>query len=466
MAKASKLFFSTDTEKQTLHRRISPTEKQQEFQQERWNDLCDYLTSLLQERTGYEIASWLQGSYKFKTQIRPSSLYEEFDIDLGIYFVWAGSRDQGNFSPWELKNFVQNALIEYAAESAEEAKNVSVPPKERCCRIHFTDNFHIDVPVYHLNTETQERSLATEKNLWEDSDPKALYIWFKEECGEESLGEKIRRTVKYLKMWVALNFDVSHRPSTILLTVLTVQSLKQIENIQNIEDDELFSVCITRIIDILEQDSRVLNPIDSSENLNRLEPEGFQKFMEGLDLMKIISERAIAANTETESAMIWQEGFKHFFPLPEETEEEPTSRALTLVEVVPEVDVTAQPRNNVNVRGYSGRNMIGPIPRECDIYFKVINTQQIPQGATVEWIARNEGDEAEEINDLGHSAGQGTSIKDSSAYNGIHYMDVVVKSRYGIPVGFRRIPVEIQGIPVPPRNPKRKPGYSRFKKRF
>lgn len=57
------LFFSTDPERQTLHRRITPTPTQLEQQQERWNDLRDYLVGDLAERTGLPISSWLQGSY-------------------------------------------------------------------------------------------------------------------------------------------------------------------------------------------------------------------------------------------------------------------------------------------------------------------------------------------------------------------------------------------------------------------
>jgi len=46
MGIAKLLFFnSTDMEKQTLHRRITPSQDQQSEQQERWNDLAEYLVS-------------------------------------------------------------------------------------------------------------------------------------------------------------------------------------------------------------------------------------------------------------------------------------------------------------------------------------------------------------------------------------------------------------------------------------
>ena len=43
MADTHSYFYSTDTEKQTLHRRIVPNQSQFQQQQDRWNDLGDYL---------------------------------------------------------------------------------------------------------------------------------------------------------------------------------------------------------------------------------------------------------------------------------------------------------------------------------------------------------------------------------------------------------------------------------------
>jgi hypothetical protein len=81
MGSAVSLFYSSnDTEKQTLHRRVTPSTDQFEEQQVRWNALADHLTSDLRERSGYAIRTWLQGSYKFGTQIRPVKLGDEFDI--------------------------------------------------------------------------------------------------------------------------------------------------------------------------------------------------------------------------------------------------------------------------------------------------------------------------------------------------------------------------------------------------
>jgi len=463
MSIASKLFFSTDVEKQTLHRRIIPTDKQQEVQQERWNDLSEYLKEDLYEKTEYPIKSWLQGSYKFATQIRPSSPSEEFDIDLGIYFIWDGNPNDGKFNPYELKNIVQESLTTYAEESKDEVKELLVPPKNRCNRIIFSDNFHIDIPVYHLDEKSDTRNLATEENIWENSDPKALFQWFKKECKDEQEGLQIRRMVRYIKMWASLNFESEHRPSTIMLTVLTVEAYKKI-SFDKIDDDDLFSVCIKNISEIIIKDKIVLNPIDDQEDINRLPDQDFDIFKERIENLYDISKRALKSSTEMDSAVIWQEAFKHFFPLPEILEEDITkgSKALSVIEFNPQVEVIARPKDNLN-KIYCDINKIGPIPRECDIYFKITNANLIPQGSRIEWMVRNEGEEAEYKNDLGHYKGGNIEATENSAYNGIHYMDLVIKSYLGCPIGFRRIPVTIEGVPFPARNPKNKPGYLKIR---
>ncbi len=143
------LFYSSnDTEKQTLHRRITPNEEQFKQQQTRWNELADHLTSDLRKQSGCQIRTWLQGSYKYGTQVRPPRMAEEFDIDLGIFFCWLGQPENGPCAPRYLRNAVQTSALAYA-RNTEGIRSVDTPPKPRCVRIHYDDSFHIDIPCYH-----------------------------------------------------------------------------------------------------------------------------------------------------------------------------------------------------------------------------------------------------------------------------------------------------------------------------
>lgn len=72
MGLAASLFYSTVSAEKCLDWRIRPSDDQFEAQKARWNDLADVLLDDLKVRSGYSISSWLQGSYKFGTQVRPA----------------------------------------------------------------------------------------------------------------------------------------------------------------------------------------------------------------------------------------------------------------------------------------------------------------------------------------------------------------------------------------------------------
>jgi hypothetical protein len=209
---ASSLFFSSnDTEKQTLHRRITPSAEQIEDQQDRWNKLAEHLVADIKAETGCAVQTWLQGSYKFGTQIRPPSKSDEFDIDLGIFVCWPGHAHNGPHEPEHLRRLLQKSLAAYSA-SNEAVSSFDKLMKPRCGRIHYDGDFHIDIPIYHLDPEGGRRTLAMDDG-WETSDPKALYVWFKDKF-DDAARARVRRQIRYLKCWAALKWRIDEgRPS-------------------------------------------------------------------------------------------------------------------------------------------------------------------------------------------------------------------------------------------------------------
>ena len=461
MGIAADLFFSTDTARETLHRRITPTDDQQADQQERWKHLAEFLKSKLKEVTGHSMQTWLQGSYKFKTQIRPWTKDAQFDIDLGLYFEWKGEPEDGEHEPEDLKEMVQSALKEYLEDEENDATSVE-DPKERCNRISFEPDFHIDVPCYHLDAGRDARSLATQALGWEDSDPKAIYVWFKDEQEDDALRTKVRRQVRYLKMWAALAFEDGGRPSSILLTVLVAEAAREVD--LGLADDELLAALVPIIHDRLRNaylfdDSEVLNPADQGsdrENLNRLSDEENKDFVAKLETFADVAARATAATDKATAAEIWAEAFEQFFPLPEDNNEEilekSAARNALVLAFDPQVHVVATPKENAH-RSWEGTNSLPPVPKDCSIQFTLQNRP--PAGATLRWTVRNRGEEAAMKNDLGHIVGTGLRVKRDSAYNGDHAMDLTVMLGRQV-IGRRRIAIKVRGTPIPPRNPKRR----------
>lgn len=450
MGNAASLFFNTANDVQTLHRRIKPSDEQYSDQQEDWNDLRDFLVERLKEHYELPVSSWLQGSYKFGTQVRPSQKGREFDIDLGIYVEWAGAPDDGYVAPLSLKEKVQELLLEYSDDDENDAGKVS-DPKPRCNRIHFDDDFHIDTPCYHLDRDRDIRHLATQNDEWEHSDPKALYLWWRDEISED-IRPRARRLVQYVKMWAELTFDQGGKPSSILLTVLFAEAIQAIDFEGLSGDDEWFSSIVSFVTERLRDSFHVSNPVDVGENLNRLSNDECLDFLEKIGELETVCFRAMAASTVGQAAEIWSEAFQHFMPIPDDDSViKEAAGALVPLTFDPLVSIVAAPKASPMLV-HKGTNKIGPIPRDCEITFTLMNADRLPAGSVVKWMVRNEGAEAEEQNDLGHVAGVGLSAEEHSEYQGTHYMDVTVTLN-GRMIGRRRVPVIISGNAV--RRPKK-----------
>ena len=442
MGICASLFCSGNADKETLHKRISPSDEQVESQREYWNDLADYLKADLKVRSGYAVSSWIQGSYKFATQIRPARKGMDYDIDLGVYFAWASKPEDGRFSAADLKAMVQDSLQVYADDGETDATGVS-DPKEFCSRIRFSDDFHVDVPAYHEWDDV--RRLASASDGFVDRDPYTIWEWWIQTF-DEGERARARRMVRYLKMWAALKFDAKTEnvPSSILLTVLLAYAYPSVDLAKVSGDDELFAVLVEQIKSYLAKSNsdEVPNPVDVSENLNRM-GDDFATFQQRLGELEDACGRALAAKDVATAASIWSEPFEFYFPLPEEDDlkKSETADVRALVPAfVPEVEVTVTLETK---KSYVLKNGAANVPKGSTLDFRLVNYGQAPAGALVRWTVRNAGAAAEAVNDLGHFSGFGeASHHETAEYRGRHYMDVSVHSG-GRVIGMRRVPVSI-----------------------
>lgn len=463
MGKASTLFNGNVD--QTLIGRVTPTAEQTAFLQEHWNALADHLKRALGPRHGYNISTWLQGSYKYATIIKPVHLSEEYDVDLGIYFEW--NDDEGiEPSPKQLRDWVQAELLAYE-KTCDELERVEEPAKERCSRASYVRQFHIDTPVYHLNRTTDIRRLACLSGDWEHSDPKAIYKWFKDAVSGSDR-DQLRRLVRYLKAWAAVSFDdaKNSRPSSIFLTVLATEAYKELwrQRLVGMDDDDALIAVIKKLHTRLHDDPVVANPVDDSEDLNRMTKEAWPGFLARLNSLLDISERADISDDEASAAIIWSEAFSFLMPLPEtdqvEVVEEESGRAVMRL---PEIDIAVYSRNPRALTA-TYRNEVPTVVKNCDLTFTIANPYVLPDYATVEWTVRNEGGEADARSDLGHRrVGVGRlSAEESTAYVGRHFMDCIIRV-HGQVCAVRRVPVNVRNnVPGALRNPPR-PAYTKLK---
>jgi hypothetical protein len=464
MGHASSLFNGPG--EQTLINRVSPTTQQREFLQTSWNELAEHLKVSLKAKHGYPISTWLQGSYKYGTLIKPVHPGEEYDVDLGVYFGWGKG---GNIEPTadQLRRWVQQEIVDYQRQCADMC-SVAEPPKERCSRASYAHQFHIDTPVYHLNSDTDKRRLACLTKGWEASDPKAFYKWFRDaRTGNER--EQLRRLIRYLKAWAALSFDdiPDSRPSSIFLTVLATEAYGDIglSLLFGVTDDDALISIIKTMHDRLNRDRRVQNPATKAdEDLNRMSVEAWATFLPRLGALLDIAQRADEADGEPAAVLIWTEAFSFLMPLPEVDEvdvvDERTARALMQL---PDIDVAVYTGSGEQRRFVANhRNQVAGVAKGCTLVFTIANPHIVPQFATVEWTVRNKGLEADACSDLGHRR-MGMRLlqaDERTRYVGTHHMDCIVRVN-GQVYAARRVPVTIRDVQHHVHTPPR-PSYTRL----
>lgn len=439
MSLAAQLFFSSDASIETLHSRITPTEVERSSQVQYWSELAESLIHGVREKVGFPFKTWIQGSYKFGTQIRPPSQSEHMDIDLGLYML-PTRREDAKLSAAYYREIVNQVLKELVS-SIDGAESVG-RPKEKCERVHYEENFHIDIPCYIRDSVSFESFLATKSDIWESSDPKDLVVWFRKEVGNDDDRAQVRRLIRYFKMWMGLNVPDAHRLSSIALTVLIAECYPALPP-EVKGDDEVMNWAVEQVKERLIGSKNIANPVDPLENLNRLSDKGCDFLIGYLANLEQISRRALGAASKLETAIIWSEAFQHFFPQPTLTEidEEALlaeSRALVAIQRL-NISVVARSKDGTGPI-FSGQNRIGPIPKDCEIEFTL--TDPLDWDVDVEWIVRNSGQEAIGANDLGHKKQSGRRAEEHSAYTGRHYMDCIAKRR-GQVVGYQRVAVQV-----------------------
>jgi hypothetical protein len=442
MGKANRLF--NGEAEQTLHRRITPSEEQIEHLRVQWNMLAEFLVADLQRVSEFPLKTWLQGSYKYATLIKPVHKGEEYDVDLGLYFVWNPNDHDLTPQPEQLRSWVQQSILDYA-DTSDDVESVD-EPKERCSRAIYKKLFHIDTPTYHLNPDDDSRRLACLSKGWEPSDPKSIYKWFRDQSNSTDAAQ-LRRVIRYLKAWAAVAFDdvPNARPSSIVITVLTTQAFTAMWVARN-DEDALIHI-IRQLKERLEGDRRVPNPVDKKEDLNRIRDEDWGAFLTRLTALSDIAENADSAEDEAAGALAWSQSFLWLMPLVEvdslEVEDTDGGRALM---VVPDIEITVFDRQGGNLLA-TYMNEVPAVEKNRWLHFRIVQTQQIPAYSFIEWTVRNDGVDADDVGDLGHQQGgvDLTEVEEGTAYSGKHYMDCVVRV-HGSAFALRRVPVHIAEV--------------------
>ncbi len=190
---------------------------------------------------------YLQGSYSLKTMIEPLNPKDEYDLDDGIYLKHTDD-DISKPTAQTVSSWIINAVKDHTKKKPENKKN--------CVRVIYAEGYHIDLAIYRkINGKYHLARLG--KDQWVPSDARAFNNWFYEKLARN---EQMRSCIKYLKAWKDFN---SCDLKGIHLTVLVGLNYVSVTD----RDDKSLVETAGKIINYLEQEKAIWNPVDQNENM-------------------------------------------------------------------------------------------------------------------------------------------------------------------------------------------------------
>lgn len=234
-----------------------------------------------------------QGSYSTGTLIRTKD--DTCDIDYGIYFFPKPEETGTTIQKWVWK-------------SVEDITSEKPQHKERCIRVLYVNDYHIDLPVYYKESDsndTEHPLLAVKNQDWSESDPKEFKDWFtnlKDDKGQ------LVRTVRYLKAWC--DSRSKKMPNGLTMTVLSCNNI-----VFNDRDDISFRDTLLSIKTYLNKNWSCEMPTTPNDDLLENFKGSPVYFFESLDSLIDDANKAIdEEKNQYKASKLWQKHLGKYFP--------------------------------------------------------------------------------------------------------------------------------------------------------
>ncbi|MBU8880106.1 nucleotidyltransferase [Bacillus sp. FJAT-29790] len=218
---------------QRVGAKLQISKTQRKLAEERYLAVGTWLSKDEELFDGADIEIYPQGSLSISTTVKPLSK-QEYDLDLvcQINLPWQGK------DPLKLLNSIEKRLKENKMyEGMVERKN-------RCIRLNYANEFHMDILPAHPADNTSSTSVKVPDRKakdWKDSNPKGYTSWFNERSylyetylekradikplpNDDSIERKppLKRAVQLIKRYRDVYFedDPDSAPISIVLTTL------------------------------------------------------------------------------------------------------------------------------------------------------------------------------------------------------------------------------------------------------
>lgn len=251
-----------------------------------------------------------QGSYSLGTMIRTKE--DTCDLDNGIYFF-----PKPNETATTMQNWIWDAV--------EDATSAKPQHRARCVRVIYKDDYHIDLPIYYKESETNDSEiphLAVKDIGWSKSDPKEFKDWFIKKKDDK---EQLVRNVKYLKAWC--DNRANKMPNGLTMTVLACNNIKY-----NDRDDIVLRDTLKEIRSILKSSWSCVMPTTPNDDLLENYTGDKDYFFEVLDTFIKDADKAIdEEKNQLKASKLWQKHLGSYFPDGEDKDVDKQANSLAAI---------------------------------------------------------------------------------------------------------------------------------------
>jgi len=255
--------FNLDKEMRSFYRKkvVLSSEKQKSLIDKKDKNL-DRLNAGLEEYndengTDYKIVDTIvQGSVAMQTVIQAED--NNYDIDVGIAFnkdnLPQPTTSENNTKT--VKNIVHSALLKKSSVFKYQPEKHT-----NCIRIIYSDGYHIDFAIYRRYKDENDEYIYEHCGAdWVYRNPRAITKWFKSR--DKAYSYNLKRVVRLLKAYLKQDSSWSV-PGGLIQSVLADECFKSSSRL-----DEMLYNTIEAIINRLDEDTEVNNPIDKDSEGN------------------------------------------------------------------------------------------------------------------------------------------------------------------------------------------------------
>lgn len=241
-------------------------------------------------KVGLPVPKFLdQGS--LKTGVLIQKREGTYDADTGVYFL-----KRPDLAPATVHSHVLRAVEDHTDAGAEH--------RQRCIRVIYAGDHHVDLPVYIKEEHDTHPYLVTKDGELLPSDPKAFWEWF-----NDIANDQLRRLIKYLKAWTEQ--CLFKPPSGVALTVWSASNYVADER-----DDIALQKLLDRLVVVTALSCDCIMPTVPRDNLTRKLDDGQKaKFREALADFAEDASAAIVEKNQLKATKLWRAYLGDRFPL-------------------------------------------------------------------------------------------------------------------------------------------------------